>query len=261
MTTVALNTDAIQAQAAYLLTHAFSVEETNDSILFSPNFQPEQYAQLLKVQAFIVKVKHASIRRETPCTFRLLAKAGLELRFFASLAAGYLAARRNGPIPTLQHLTLLRQAFQRFGALGEPACPLIADMYEHEFALRTPLDTHPARLADGAFVFEGACVLACSRYDLPSIRNLDVGAALSVPGPRHYLLYQHAAGMPATRVLELDTLSAVVVQASSGTATSSAVAAKLCQASLGELSVDIIDAVFDALRERGIGTPRQELET
>lgn len=238
-----VDADVMQAQAAYLLTHACAV---NDEV------RPAHHAELMKVQAFIIKVKHAAIKRETPCTFRLLAEAGIELAFFQFFARDYLAARRSGPLPRLPHLALLRHAFRRFQDGGE----LIPAMFEHEYALCTDLATHSARLPDGAFIFEGACVLASSDHDLPAICNQQGSAA--VHRGRHYFLYQQTDSQAATRVLELDALSAAVLLANGGATTTDAVAWRLCEQGATMLSSEMVETVFDALCTHGLGTLRDD---
>lgn len=247
------NPDGIQATAAYLLTHAFAMREHAENDENFAGFQPEQYQQLKCLQAFIVKVKHAAIRREAPCAFRLLAGAGLELRFFMFFADDYLAARNSGPLPALSHMIMLQHAFRRFQVNGDASRVLVADMFALEFGLRAMLDTHPDCLGAGACRFEIPSVLVSSRYDLLAIRNApDINAAAGRPGARRYVLCQRSADMAATRLFELDALSAQVVHANAGVATSQELAAKLSLASATAWPVDVIDTVFATLREAGV---------
>lgn len=249
-----MSSDAIHAKTAYLLTREFSPESAAAVMPKSDSdFGPADYLALAKLQAFIIKVKHAAIRREAPCAFRLLSEAGMELQFFADWAPQYLAARRAGPIPPPRHLLLLSHAFQRFRAVAGARYGVIADMFEHEFALGSAHDLHPSRLRDGAFVFDGLCILTSTCHDLPAIVRDNVPLAGVTLERRRYLLYQRASAIASARVLELDAVSALVARAASEAADLDGIARRLQCADL-----NMIGAVLAALRDHGLGHVRED---
>jgi len=246
-----MSSEAIHAKTAYLLTRGFSPDSAAAIVPDGDaDFKPDDYATLAKVQAFIIKVKHAAIRREAPCAFRLLAEAHMELRFFADWAPQYLAARHTGPIPLEEHMLLLHDAFTRFCAAAGPAQGVIADMFRHEFALGAARHAHPCRLRDGVFVFDGLCILTGTRYDLPAIVRDATPLAAVTADRQRYLLYQHAPAAPCVRVLELDPLSALVARAAGAATDVDGIARQVKYA-----TPDMIADVLDALREHGIGRP------
>lgn len=250
-----MSSDAIHAKTAYLLTREFSPDSAAAIIPKSDSdFDPADYLTLAKLQAFIIKVKHAAIRRETPCAFRLLSEAGMELQFFGDWAPQYLVARRAGPIPPPRHLLLLSGAFQRFCAAAGAEYAVIADMFEHEFALCSACGVHPSRLRNGAFVFDGLCILTSTCHDLPAIARHDVPLDGVTLERRRYLLYQHTPAMASARVLELDAVSALVARAASDGADLDGIARQLKCA-----DVNMIGAVLAALRDHGLGHPREDL--
>ena len=204
-----MNTDTIHAAAANLLTRAISdpasIENSPDCLSC---FSLEQYSEIKKLQAFIIKVKHTAIRRELPCTFRLLGQAQLELPFFCAFAPAYLAARRAGLFPTgliwaccATPSIVFAVARKSPSTTCWPTCS----------SMKTRCTTNDAdsaeRLRDGAFQFDGACLLRHSRYDVMEIaRHNDAPAQPPVAGERRYLLYQRPGAGATMRIREARSL-------------------------------------------------------
>lgn len=175
----------------------------------------EECRRLQHFQGFITKVKHNALRRVLPNTFRLLADAGLELRFFVRFAEAYTIARQAGPLPCARHLDLLAPALAAFlsDTAEAEACALTMEMFEHERMLHElPLGAADAA-ADTRWAWNGNCVVAQRRFDVVALaEELRTGHCSASPRRRrHYLLYQAVAPDATTRIREVDMLTALIL--------------------------------------------------
>ncbi len=175
----------------------------------------EECRRLQLFLGFITKVKHNALRRVLPNTFRLLAYAGLELRFFVHFAEGYATARQAGPLPCAEHLDLLEPALAKFLAetTDAEACALMMEMFEHERMLHElPLGA-AADAADTHRFWNGKCAVVERRFDVVALaEELKTGHRSASPHRRsNYLLYQAVPADAMTRIREVDMLTALIV--------------------------------------------------
>lgn len=190
----------------------------------------DQCRRLRQFQGFITKVKHNSLRRVLPCTFRLLSNTGLELQFFTLFAGAYTVARQAGPLPTARHLDLLVPALESF-LMNAPVqeSTLIAEMLDHERLLHElPLAANDSP-ANALVVWNGRCVIVHRRFDLVDIANeLKRGRVVMDPQESsHYLLYQAASAGDKVNIREIDMLTALIFNQLFAARSFSAIAQKL----------------------------------
>ncbi len=200
-------------------------------------------------RGFIMRIKHTQLRRIVPLTLRLLAMHAADIAFFAEAAPGYLRARQEGPLPIQELLTRFERALaQRLQVVEPGARAEIEAVLRHEGRIwRTPrgangpgATAHP-RLVPGASVevygFDvlGFCAaLARDPFTLPDARTATQALLYCPDGS-------------ATRIVEIDGLSAWVLSRLDGAASLAALDVALSQG-LGLKTGDaVVDIVADAI--------------
>jgi hypothetical protein len=249
-----LNPDPVHAMVARCLVDPFP-----QGIMPAapPSLSAEQYEQVRKVQAFIIKVKHNALRRVLPCTFRLLSLARLELRFFLSFASTYIAARRAGPLPVAQHLACLVPALETFlDQTDEPGCPLIREMLSHECALHGVSVRSEDCLQDGLVSWKGSCILMQRRFDVAAIAAQLERDPLSIElrhtGRRHHLLYQSRNLCETASVREVDMLTALIFRHSANAGSMTTLAANLSRMAACAIDEGMIGHALEQALHAGI---------
>lgn len=124
-------------------------------------------------QAFIVKVKHAGVRKALPLLFRLLPAIGEELAFFRYYAPSYLAIRSKGPMPLADQLKLFAEHLICYLDTREDAASAaLRELLGHELTLwRMSSEKPPSDLESrtGALTWRGRMEVARCATDVPRL--------------------------------------------------------------------------------------------
>lgn len=177
---------------------------------------------LWKFSGLTIKVRHNGVRQQLPCTFRLMAAAGLEISLFADYAAFRKTSGQRYAGATTQRTHDLVQFITSWIDASVRIHTLLADIARHEYAL-VCLNTPPPTDVRGNGAEEDARVAALTCSGVPKIRGrialhemhcdpLLLTDALRQSVPRltdlriqaRYYCYWRGSDDPEVAVLELD---------------------------------------------------------
>jgi hypothetical protein len=177
---------------------------------------------LWKFAGLTIKVRHNNVRQQLPCTFRLMAAAGLEISLFADYAACRKASGQPYAAATTQRTHELVHFIKQWIDPSVPAHVLLGDIATHEETLVCLNSPAPGevpvegagRKARAAALNASAVPGLCGRVTLRELRcdPLTLAGALrqrvprlaDIPlGPRYYC-YWRSNNAPEVAVVELD---------------------------------------------------------
>jgi hypothetical protein len=177
---------------------------------------------LWKFSGLTIKVRHNGVRQQLPCTFRLMAAAGLEISLFADYAAFRKASGERYAAATAQRTHDLVQFIASWIDRSVPIHALLGDIARHEHALVCLNTPSPADVrgdgtggdARAAALRASAVPEICGRIALHEMHcdPLLLAGALRQSVPRlsdiriqtRYYCYWRGSDDPEVAVLELD---------------------------------------------------------
>jgi hypothetical protein len=187
---------------------------------------------LWKFAGLTIKVRHNGVRQQLPCTFRLMAIAGLEIGLFADYAAHRRTLAQPYAPGTAQRMDDLVQFITSWITPSDPAHAFLGDIARHEHAL-VCLGAPAPGLRDG--VERDVTAVALRPSAVPRIRGrialhemhcdpLRLAATLrqtapslrDVPLESRYYGYWRGDSQSDISVLELDALGFYAVSLADG---------------------------------------------
>jgi len=187
---------------------------------------------LWKFAGLTIKVRHNGVRQQLPCTFRLMAIAGLEIGLFADYAAYRRTLERSYASATAQRTHDLVQYITTWVKASEPAHALLCDIARHEHTLvclstsapdvrhgvegdEKPVALRPSacphirgRLALHEMHCDPLWLAATLRQPAPSLRD--------VPLQLRYYCYWRAEQQSDISVVEMDALGFYLLSLADG---------------------------------------------
>lgn len=239
---------------------------SGDAALAAALVEPAELERLALFAGFITKVKHNPLRPVLPCTLRLLALLGDEIRFFALYSSAYGEERARGPLSLERQVELLGRHLEAFLA-DRPARirALIGDVLAHEAAL-----ARAAAQVGAASAHEDSAGIRWRGWFSVERYRVDVAQACGALHRRTFdfetdlverdqlLAYWLPAGAQEVSFFEIDELTNVLFGLADGRRTARDIAAALAALGLEAIGPADVDTFFAEAAARGfveIGAP------
>jgi hypothetical protein len=244
----------VRATAAPGSNRPLAIDELTEKILLDDT----DIERLTLFRGFITKIKHNSLRKSVPCTFRLLVELGVELDFFERFSPAYIDARTSGALTLAEHLTLFAEHLLNYASeLSDDQRLWLTEVLCHE---QTMVDLRMAKQEATSIQnvgIEWRGWFAMRRYTIDvvemcralSICSFDCSSP-SVPH-RHILAYWNAYESGAKSVFAIDELSACILAQIDGKRTVSEIAASFIKQGLREITPAVLDEFFLDASARG----------
>lgn len=212
------------------------------------------FEQVRRFSGLVTKVRYSDLRSNLPTTFRLLDRAGLSIEVFASYSSRAAALRKQGLNSKSDKLAALLEFLDEWLVLEEPVHALVWDVVRHEAAIfqiqrnaagerpravlaEVTRHSTPARSAD-AELHRMTC------NPVKAVRMVRAHATLgSIPRKSAAYAYCAAPGEGQIRIIEIDELSAFLMEVADGTRTVAELAATLREGGVDLALSDLISAI------------------
>jgi len=223
-------------------------------------FGLEELERLELFRGFITKVKHSSVRKILPSTFRLLEYLDIELGFFVEFSTVYAQARAGGPLPTEAHLLLLEEHLLPYlKHLPDDDRVLVRDVFLHERALWQAAQAQ--NKTEGRDSEEGIAWRGClliNRYSIDvaaaclTLRQLAFRRGSYATDSEHLLAYWRAWEVAGVSIFEIDELTALIFSEVDGDRTIPAIATSLAHKGLPEITAEELEGFFEEAAAKGL---------
>ena len=212
--------------------------------------------RLRRFRGFITKVKHNALRRHVPATLGLMGALGVELAFFCEFSPAYVAARRDGPLPTPRHLDLLSVALSDFLAHQPDRIALpVAETFAHERQLFDMASAPGAAVETEHMAWQGTMALIQKTVDVVRIRDR-LGAREFTPSDvemrEHILCYWRPVSGSAVSLFEVDAATAAVLSVLRAAEGPEETLQRLAQSGLSQIGAEDLRATVIAAARRGL---------
>jgi hypothetical protein len=239
--------------------HQTAASDDFAALAASDLFAPDCLERLSLFRGFIVKVKHNSVRRALPLTFRLLLAVGKELAFFRYYAPSYLAVRSSGPLALERQVQLMAKHLPRFlEADTSLAGRAVADVLMHEMALwslrANCVEIQPPQSA-GAIAWRGEMEIRRYGTDVlhacAALAARDIEPARDLRDRDHALAYWRPSDCDAVEIFDIDDLTALLFSMVDGHRSLADIAAQLAGIGMDQMTAPELDEFFRDLAARG----------